>query len=154
MKRAIVTVVVAAASLGLLAWLNRSMIYHADPSLTVPDVTGLPLTRATAELAEVGLSPGTLEAYEDASPIGTVLQQNVAPGSQAVPDTPVALVVSAGTDPQPNDAKLVVVGRACDVEASPPPSGRPGCPSGPLFATFLMNPPASPSPAPSPSPAA
>src|SRR5262245_21746339 len=153
MKRALVTVVIAAVSLGLLAWLNRSMIFHADASMTVPDVTGLPLTKATDELAAVGLFPGTLEAYEDTSPVGTVLQQNVAPGTQAVADTPVALELSAGPSPQPNNAKLVVVGRACDVQATPPPSGRPGCPDGPLFAPFLLNPPASPSPAPSPTPA-
>jgi PASTA domain len=154
MKRVIVTVLIAAVSLGALAWLNRTLIYQADATLIVPDVTGMSLQRANAKLNDAELMTGTLLAYEDGSPVGTVLQQNIAPGTQAVPITPVALVVSAGPDPQPNDEKLVVVGRGCDVQATPPPSGRPECSNGPLYAEFLYNPPSSPSPAPSPSPAA
>jgi hypothetical protein len=151
MKRAIVTFLIAGVSLGALALLNRTLIYQPNTNLIVPDVTGMSLQRANAKLNEAELITGTLVAYEDGSPVGTVLQQNVAPGTQAVPSTPVALVVSAGSDPQPNDEKLVVVGRGCDVQATPPPSGRPGCSNGPLYAEFLFNPPSSPSPAPSPS---
>jgi PASTA domain-containing protein len=151
MKRVIVTVVIAAVSLGALVWLNRSMIFEANTSLTVPDVTGMPLVRANTKLHRSELLTGTLEAIEDKAPVGTVLQQNVQPGTQAVPTTPVALIVSAGPDPKPNDAKLVIVGRQCDVQATPPPPGRPKCPHAPLYAAFLFNPPVSPSPAPSPS---
>jgi hypothetical protein len=143
MRRAIVTGLIAVFSLAVLFALNRSLLDPTDPNLAVPDVTGLRLAKANAELWESQLLAGALEARRDSARTGTVLEQGVAAGSRAIPTTPVTLIVSAGPDPVADDRGMVVVGDACDVQAPPvDTTGDTACVGRPLYALLAKETPA------------
>jgi penicillin-binding protein 1A len=61
----------------------------------IPDVVGLPLTRARKLLARRGLA-GVVETYADGKPPGTVMTQIPRPGRAAVPNMTVRLVIARG----------------------------------------------------------
>lgn len=66
----------------------------------VPDVTGLPRAEAEAALAAAGFTVGTVtEATDPEVDAGSVVSQNPEGGVEAVPGTPVNLVVSLGPAP-------------------------------------------------------
>ena len=66
----------------------------------VPDVTGLPRADAEAALAAAGFTVGTVtEATDPEVDAGSVVSQNPEGGVEAVPGTPVDLVVSLGPAP-------------------------------------------------------
>jgi serine/threonine-protein kinase len=61
----------------------------------VPNVIGLPLRQAQLQLLQQGFRMGELlTEYHDSLPPGTVVWQNPAPSSRALPGTAVTLVVS------------------------------------------------------------
>ncbi|MGH3092113.1 MAG: PASTA domain-containing protein, partial [Gaiellaceae bacterium] len=61
----------------------------------IPDVIGLPLTRARKLLARQGLA-GVVETYADGKPRGTVMTQIPRAGRAAVPNMTVRLVIARG----------------------------------------------------------
>ncbi|RBM19796.1 Stk1 family PASTA domain-containing Ser/Thr kinase [Streptomyces sp. PT12] len=65
----------------------------------VPNVRGLPLDEAQAELRDAGLTPGEEEwVFSDEVPRGSVLETDPAPGEERRPDSAVRLVVSRGPE--------------------------------------------------------
>jgi hypothetical protein len=152
MKRSVITtVVVAVLALAGLFGLNRRLQDPANGGLPVPDVTGLSLSKANEALHARELLTGPIQAIANDARTGTVLQQSVAPGTQALPTTPVNLIVSAGPNPQPDERKRVTVGGTCEVMATPPPKGKP-CIGAPLMVPLLASLPTSTSPTPTPTP--
>lgn len=75
----------------------------APACCTVPDVRGLDLEEALHALDEAGLGPGSVEYEESEEDVGTVLDQDPAPGSSASPDDGVALVLSEGDENEDKD---------------------------------------------------
>ncbi|MFJ6936058.1 Stk1 family PASTA domain-containing Ser/Thr kinase [Streptomyces sp. NPDC101132] len=75
-----------------------SLVLSRGPEIvTVPKVKGLPLERAKAELAKVGLAPGMVtQAFSGAVPRGSVIGTDPEAGEKRAPDTAVAIVVSKG----------------------------------------------------------
>ncbi|RKN06132.1 Stk1 family PASTA domain-containing Ser/Thr kinase [Streptomyces radicis] len=65
----------------------------------VPNVRGMPLDEAEAELRGAGLTPGEEEwVFSDEVPRGSVLETDPAPGEERRPDSAVRLVVSKGPE--------------------------------------------------------
>jgi PASTA domain len=140
MKRLnVLVVLVAALALLALAGLHRSLRDPLQEGLTIPDVVGLPLSEANAELRADQLQLGSLQAVRSKSATGTVLKQSVAPGTPTSPFVVVALVVSAGSHPTPDAHGLVGVGGTCEVVSSPPAQGGPPCAGGPLIVPLVPN---------------
>ncbi|MFJ7154747.1 Stk1 family PASTA domain-containing Ser/Thr kinase [Streptomyces sp. NPDC101118] len=75
-----------------------ALVLSRGPEIvTVPKVKGLPLERAKAELAKVGLAPGMVsQAFSGAIPRGSVIGTDPEAGEKRAPDTAVAIVVSKG----------------------------------------------------------
>lgn len=68
------------------------------PSVAVPNVVSMTQTAAGAALGAAGLAVGAATtAYSDTVPAGQVISQNPVAGTQVSTGTPVALVVSLGT---------------------------------------------------------
>ncbi len=70
-------------------------------SVTLPDFTGMELTRVAQELERLGLKMGsTWPEYNSNYPPGTVIDQNPQPGIQLEQGSSVGLVYSQGPPPQ------------------------------------------------------
>lgn len=77
----------------------------ASPSIvSVPDVVGQGLKQATQTLVDGGLTTGTITNVTSDKPVGTVLEQSPAAGSQAAMGTPVVLTIatSGAQNPVPD----------------------------------------------------
>ncbi|CAM5566857.1 non-specific serine/threonine protein kinase OS=Streptomyces lavendulae subsp. lavendulae OX=58340 GN=spk1 PE=4 SV=1 [Streptomyces lavendulae subsp. lavendulae] len=65
--------------------------------VSVPDLKGLPLEEAKAELTKTGLAPGIVtQAFSQDVAQGSVIETNPLGGNKRAPDTAIALVVSKG----------------------------------------------------------
>jgi hypothetical protein len=104
---------------------NERVEASASPTRTqtsqvvAPNVTGLPLSQAVAVLGTLGLriDEENLRAIANDSVRGTVVAQDVWPGSRIDAGRAVDLVLSAGLHPHaiPNRGRLVVVGGTCEL---------------------------------------
>ncbi len=74
-----------------------TLLFLSGCSVTVPNLVGMDRAAAPAALEDAHLALGTVSsAYSDTEPLGSILTQNPAAGSQAPRDSAVALVVSRG----------------------------------------------------------
>jgi hypothetical protein len=86
--------VVALLSVGVLEPL---CLFASDRTAIVPPVTDKPVRAAVADINAAGLLPVVRSIVNPQRPINTIIGQNPAPGTQAVPHTQVILNVS-GTE--------------------------------------------------------
>lgn len=93
--------------------------------VTVPEVVGMPVDRATADLQREGLEPDVrARIRHPRAPAGSVVGQSPLPGQRARPGAPVHLTLSAGPDTRrvpdlrgvaPRQAALVLEGLGFEV---------------------------------------
>lgn len=75
----------------------RIEVSRGPAPVTVPRIVGLDLLNADLRLFDAGLQLGATDyVNRDDLPIGTVIEQNPAPGRDAAPDSAVAILVSGG----------------------------------------------------------
>jgi hypothetical protein len=75
----------------------RIEVSRGPAPVTVPRIVGLDLLNADARLFDAGLQLGATDyVNRDDVPIGTVIEQDPAPGRDALPDSAVAVRVSGG----------------------------------------------------------
>jgi len=96
---ALVVIAAAIALFGFSSTLNPvDALLGRGRAVTVPDVTGRALPRATAEAEESGLVPSSRTAFSLSAPRGTVIGQEPAAGSRARAGDPIELIVSNGAN--------------------------------------------------------
>ena len=72
----------------------------SSPLATVPDLVGMTLTEAQAELTKNNLRRGTVTYEPSKQPKGTVIKQGFPAGSEVDSSTPIDLVLSNGKKPK------------------------------------------------------
>ncbi|MGW7195752.1 PASTA domain-containing protein, partial [Streptomyces chryseus] len=74
------------------------VVSRGPRTVKVPDVGGLPLAEAKAELKKAALAPGIVtRAFDDDVPQGSVVRTDPRAGTERHPDSAIAVVVSKGT---------------------------------------------------------
>ncbi|GGW92678.1 Stk1 family PASTA domain-containing Ser/Thr kinase [Streptomyces chryseus] len=74
------------------------VVSRGPRTVKVPDVEGLPLAKAKAELKKAALAPGIVtRAFDDDVPQGSVVRTDPRAGTERHPDSAIAVVVSKGT---------------------------------------------------------
>lgn len=104
------------------------LLLSSDERVTVPDVTGMVLARATREVEDAGLRIGTFEvAVTDPSVAasGTVIAQQPTPGTRVDPGTAVVLVVAVGQPAPVAEEATVTTGVDAGPDAEPGPEPEP-----------------------------
>jgi hypothetical protein len=84
------------AALGMLAPPSRAGRRAAQDHPTVPDVLGLHLEEARAQLSRLRLKVGSVADRDSEQPQHTVLEQRPGPGVVVAPDTAIDLVLATG----------------------------------------------------------
>ena len=88
-----------------------NLVVSLGPEMvTVPNLKGSPVKSAQAELTDLGLEWRVTEIFDDNAPVGEVLSQDPAAGSELAKGSAVGLTVSKG--PEPFDMPDVE-GKAC-----------------------------------------
>jgi RHS repeat-associated protein len=83
---------------------NLVVSLGAAPSGTVPDVVGQSQTSATGDVIAAGFIPGVITGRNSGTvPLGIVLAQSPAAGTQATSGSPIDLIVSLGPPPEELD---------------------------------------------------
>ncbi|HEV2281569.1 MAG TPA: Stk1 family PASTA domain-containing Ser/Thr kinase [bacterium] len=100
-----------------------------SPGTTVvPNVTGVPLDQAQAQLRAAGLAAGHVSyTYDDRVPAGVVVRQQRAAGTQAAGGDAVDLVVSQGPS-QPQPSQNVPPAQPAPPDQTAPPNQSPPAP--------------------------
>ncbi|MCP4341099.1 MAG: PASTA domain-containing protein, partial [Desulfobulbaceae bacterium] len=79
------------------------LVISLGPAMTeVPNVVGLPMTQAGPALGAAGLQPAPITFEYSDQPQNTVLSQDPPAGTEVLPGTRVALVLSQGPEPDCN----------------------------------------------------
>ena len=95
---AMFVVILVAAGVWIFS-LQGEQLVGSGAAVEVPDVVGMQIDAATAQLEDVGLTSTQTRQPSDDVPEGEVIEQTPGEGIRVGPDTPVALVVSSGPRP-------------------------------------------------------
>ncbi|MFV0523290.1 MAG: Stk1 family PASTA domain-containing Ser/Thr kinase [Acidimicrobiales bacterium] len=83
------------------------LVAAGDDTVAVPDVTGMTVERARAQLESLGFEVAVTEQASADAPAGTVISQSIDPNESANDGAPITLTVSSG---QSNQIVPVVIG--------------------------------------------
>lgn len=103
----IIAGVLGAVLLGLVVWL----VFFAQSDVVVPDILGMDVARATADLEDAGLVVGSLTSEvvnESEATSGTVLAQSPAAGTSVKRGAVIDLIVATGAAGQASDEDVQI----------------------------------------------